>query len=184
MGPGIGDWGLRIGDWGLKKRNSPILNPQSPISNPQSPISKARLPVMLHFGLTIINGNVMSARFAILHHVNYEIEHWDLMLEHEGVLLTWKLPLEPIDRSMFPMPACRIKDHRVMYLDYQGPISGDRGEVTRVDGGLVVIERLSERECVCRLSEGRLAGRFHLLWTGEGPQDWLLEVLPTTPVPT
>ena len=29
----------------------------------------------------------------------------------------------------------RLADHRLDYLEYEGPVSGDRGSVRRVDGG-------------------------------------------------
>jgi len=29
----------------------------------------------------------------------------------------------------------RLADHRLEYLDYQGPVSGNRGHVSRVDAG-------------------------------------------------
>ncbi|MBA4104494.1 MAG: hypothetical protein C0485_01965 [Pirellula sp.] len=67
--------------------------------------------------------------------------HWDLMLERDGVLLTWSLPALPAawggegGLAAEQIAATRLADHRIAYLDYEGPISGDRGVVTRVDGG-------------------------------------------------
>lgn len=67
--------------------------------------------------------------------------HWDLMLEREGRLLTWSLLTLPAAwggdaaASDEPIAATRLADHRIAYLDYEGPISGDRGAVTRVDRG-------------------------------------------------
>lgn len=67
--------------------------------------------------------------------------HWDLMLEREGVLLTWSLPALPAawggeaGIAFEQIDATRLADHRLAYLDYEGPISGERGSVTRVDGG-------------------------------------------------
>ena len=66
--------------------------------------------------------------------------HWDLMLEREGVLLTWNLPALPAAwggeaAGFVEIAATRIADHRLAYLDYEGPISGDRGAVTRIDRG-------------------------------------------------
>ena len=59
--------------------------------------------------------------------------HWDSMLETDGVLRTWALPAEPAkDHEMI---AEALADHRLAYLDYEGPISGDRGEVRRWDAG-------------------------------------------------
>ncbi|MBX9791968.1 MAG: hypothetical protein K2Y37_23845 [Pirellulales bacterium] len=59
--------------------------------------------------------------------------HWDFMLEADGVLRTWALERAP--DSAADQIAEQLPDHRIAYLDYEGPVSGDRGEVTRWDAG-------------------------------------------------
>lgn len=70
--------------------------------------------------------------------------HWDLMLERDGALLTWRLPTLPAPwrdadgEAALPSPsdaAVRLHDHRAAYLEYEGPVSGNRGHVARVDRG-------------------------------------------------
>ncbi len=100
------------------------------------------------------------ARFAILHHRAPQGEHWDLMLERGGVLLTWQLSRDPGDGACLPIPARRLQDHRTHYLDYEGPISGDRGVVTRVDRGRVKFTKVTAFECAFELTGGRLGGAF------------------------
>jgi hypothetical protein len=86
--------------------------------------------------------------------------HWDLMLERAGVLRTWELAEAPTaDR---PVAARSLPDHRLAYLDYEGPISGDRGVVTRWDQGEHLIERESESELVLELIGERLRGTIRL----------------------
>lgn len=72
-------------------------------------------------------------RFVILEHDHPEL-HWDLMLETGDVLRTWRLAEPPtaIGQSIRAIP---IADHRTMYLDYEGPVSGNRGTVNRWDAG-------------------------------------------------
>jgi hypothetical protein len=70
-------------------------------------------------------------RFVILEH-DHPFLHWDFMLEVDGLLKTWRLPAPPADG---PRTATAIGDHRLAYLDYQGPVSGARGTVTRWDAG-------------------------------------------------
>ena len=77
----------------------------------------------------------MTAQFVILHHVLDGGEHWDLMLEKDGMLATWQLPLMLTGSADLPMTARRIGDHRLDYLTYEGPISANRGRVTRVEKG-------------------------------------------------
>lgn len=72
-------------------------------------------------------------RFVILEH-DYPERHWDFMVESGEVLWTWRLP-EPPAVGREPMAAVRIADHRLAYLEYEGPISGGRGSVHRWDEG-------------------------------------------------
>lgn len=71
-------------------------------------------------------------RFVILAH-DWPTPHWDFLAEAGNVLRAWRLrrgPLIDVD-----VPAEPNFDHRLLYLDYEGPLSGDRGTVTRWDGG-------------------------------------------------
>lgn len=104
----------------------------------------------------------MPAKFVILHHVLPDGEHWDLMLERGDVLLTWRLVREPVDGSSLPIPAEKLGDHRRAYLDYEGPLSGGRGSVRRVDAGTFEFEAATPDEYEIRLGGGRLIGRFSL----------------------
>jgi len=73
-------------------------------------------------------------RFVVLHHTGIDLPHFDLMLELSpgSELSTWRLPHWP------PIPGDNfivLSNHRREYLEYEGPISGDRGEVKRVARG-------------------------------------------------
>ncbi|HYE21433.1 MAG TPA: hypothetical protein VEA69_23500 [Tepidisphaeraceae bacterium] len=50
-----------------------------------------------------------------------------------GPLYTWRCPYIPTEIAV--TPATRLPNHRPIYLDYEGPVSGGRGRVTRVAGG-------------------------------------------------
>ena len=71
-------------------------------------------------------------QYVILTH-DHPFLHWDLLLEKEGVLKTWRLLKEPDSQSRIEVEA--LPDHRVHYLDYEGPVSGDRGTVSQWDKG-------------------------------------------------
>jgi len=71
-------------------------------------------------------------RYVILEH-DWPQKHWDFMLEAGDVLQTWRLPTAPV--ANMDISAEKTFDHRLMYLDYEGPISGDRGSVVRWDAG-------------------------------------------------
>ena len=70
--------------------------------------------------------------FVLLEH-DHPVLHWDFMLERGPVLRTWRLDRIPGDAA--EISAEPLPDHRVAYLDYEGPVSGDRGSVQRVDRG-------------------------------------------------
>jgi hypothetical protein len=71
-------------------------------------------------------------RFVILEH-DHPYLHWDLMLEAGAVLRTWRLAAAPMPGES--VAAEPLPDHRLMYLDYEGPVSNNRGHVQRWDWG-------------------------------------------------
>jgi hypothetical protein len=73
-------------------------------------------------------------RYVILTH-DHPFLHWDLMLEHGEALRTWRLSAPPAPGV--DVAAQLLGDHRRAYLDYEGPVSGDRGYVTRWDAGVI-----------------------------------------------
>ena len=82
-------------------------------------------------------------RFAILTH-DHPYLHWDLLLEQAGQdsLLTWRLEKSPALGEV--ILAEELPGHRRIYLDYEGPVSGNRGKVRRWDAG--EYERLSQMQ--------------------------------------
>jgi hypothetical protein len=72
-------------------------------------------------------------RFAILVH-DHPFLHWDLLLENGDSCRTWRLFVDP-ELPADEFLAESIPDHRLMYLDYEGPVSGQRGLVTQWDRG-------------------------------------------------
>lgn len=72
-------------------------------------------------------------RFVILHH-DWPFDHFDFMLEGDGRLMTWRLPNAPTAGET--VVAERLPDHRIDYLNYEGPVSGGRGTVRCWDRGI------------------------------------------------
>ena len=85
-------------------------------------------------------------RFVILHHEfprdHPRRSHWDLMLEFDGKLKTWALDSQP-DYEV-ETAGQRLADHRLQYLEYEGPISNERGSVARFDRGHFEIHSIEE----------------------------------------
>lgn len=79
-------------------------------------------------------------RFVVLLHYYHDDRknHWDLMLQSGGTLLTWALPPQAEPQTIlgpFTTDAKRSPDHRIEYLHYEGPVSANRGEVRQWDAG-------------------------------------------------
>lgn len=108
-------------------------------------------------------------RFVILEH-DFPSLHWDLMLEANEVLRTWRLDAPP--QLGVSIAAEAIPDHRLLYLVYEGPISGNRGRVVRWDHGTFVELIHEEDHLIARLEGQRLRGILELtyengdLWKG------------------
>jgi hypothetical protein len=93
-------------------------------------------------------------RFVVLRHDSPQGVHYDLMLEVGGGLRTWSLPEPPVAGVEFE---CRLlADHRLAYLDYEGPISGGRGTVTRWDRGTYEIQQQSDCQWAVALAGEKL----------------------------
>lgn len=119
-------------------------------------------------------------RFVVLHHLGHGPEHWDLMLEVEGKLVTWQILRDPrgaTDAAGRPeaLPARRIGDHRLAYLSYEGPVSAGRGTVRRIDQG--TCEPVEVRDDRWRVRfDGRVFLGWYLLTETEGHgNDWLIQ---------
>ena len=109
-------------------------------------------------------------RFVILCHDSSLGKHFDFMLEADGVLKTWALPEAPTAGVELTCEA--LADHRLAYLDYEGPISGDRGRVTRWDRGTYVVERQNDREWAVKLAGDRLGGMAAIQRSADDPKHW------------
>jgi hypothetical protein len=93
-------------------------------------------------------------RFVILEH-DHPVLHWDFMLEAGNSLRTWRLSQMPCVPSCMDCQA--LPDHRLAYLDYEGPVSKGRGSVQRTASGQYALLRESDRELVVELRGAKLS---------------------------
>lgn len=98
-------------------------------------------------------------RFVVLTHDHPHL-HWDFMLEQEGVLRTWRLPQPPAAGRV--LEAEQLAPHRIAYLDYEGPVSGNRGTVQRWDRGEFSIDEFTDSAVRIQLRGAKLDGRVEL----------------------
>ena len=94
-------------------------------------------------------------QFVILTH-DHPFLHWDFMLEDGEVLRTWRLLSEP--NSSGEIPAERLPNHRKHYLDYEGPVSNNRGTVWRWDWGVYTLIQETQAKIIVQLEGQKLNG--------------------------
>ena len=113
-------------------------------------------------------------RFAILEH-DHPWRHWDLLLEAGPACRTWRLSSPP--GSDADITAQAIPDHRLMYLDYEGPVSGDRGQVTQWDAGTFAWRVDVPDRVAIDLTGRRYSGLLELVRVEQG---WRVRFHPAT----
>jgi hypothetical protein len=130
---------------------------------------------------------------------NYERKsHWDFMLEVRGALRTWALSALPAGWRAAQLrtqelcfgcaPAATVDevvaepldDHRLEYLEYEGPVSGDRGRVLRIDSGIYATESHTSPCWRLALAGRYLQGIVELRRTGADQSQWTLQYFPGT----
>jgi hypothetical protein len=77
---------------------------------------------------------VIRLRYVVLRHEGIDRPHFDLMFETSrgSMLATWRSSEWPVNERTRLEP---LGEHRRDYLTYEGPISGDRGNVRRIHSG-------------------------------------------------
>ncbi|MDH3707130.1 MAG: hypothetical protein OES57_13755, partial [Acidimicrobiia bacterium] len=102
--------------------------------------------------------------------------HWDLRLEHEGVLLSWALPRgipwNPNENRL----AVRTEDHSLEFLDYEGDAVDagyGTGRMTNWDRGTYEAHKIEDDKLVVTLAGDRVAGKYSLFSMRDG-RDWLI----------
>src|SRR5688572_17041074 len=91
-------------------------------------------------------------RYVVLHHQGVPQPHFDLMIETMpgAQLMTWRCPSWPIAQET---NLTRLGEHRRDYLEFEGPLSGDRGHVRRVAKGMCDVKWLSPHELEANLGD-------------------------------
>lgn len=69
-------------------------------------------------------------------HVDWMLE-WSACEPGQLVSIRLETPLNTLEKGTF-LPGTRLKDHRAAYLEYEGPLSNDRGHVRRLERGNIL----------------------------------------------
>ncbi|MEA2457652.1 MAG: bifunctional non-ous end joining protein LigD, partial [Thermoleophilaceae bacterium] len=115
-------------------------------------------------------------RFVIQEHSATRL-HWDLRLEHDGVLLSWAVPNGIPQDPDENRKAVHTEDHPLEYLDFHGEIPKGNygaGTMTIWDRGTYVPEKIQDRKVTVESHGERVQGRYSLFQTGDDPKDWMI----------
>ncbi len=122
-----------------------------------------------------------AARFVIQEHHATRL-HWDLRLEHDGVLASWAIPngipADPSDNRL----AVHTEDHPLEYLDFHGEIpAGEYGAGTMKiwDHGTFETHLWDDKKVEVTFHGERLSGRYGLFPIGQrgregSEKDWMI----------
>jgi bifunctional non-homologous end joining protein LigD len=118
-------------------------------------------------------------RFVVQEHHATRL-HWDLRLEHDGVLASWAIPngipADPKENRL----AVRTEDHPLEYLDFHGEIPKGQygaGTMTIWDQGTFDIHKWEDRKVEVTFQGERLNGRYGLFpigRPGDSKDDWMI----------
>jgi bifunctional non-homologous end joining protein LigD len=115
-----------------------------------------------------------QGRFVVQEHHARRL-HWDLRLEHNGVLASWALPRGIPQHPKENRLAVRTEDHPLEYLEFEGEIpKGEYGAGTMEvwDRGTYDAEKFRDDEVIATFHGERLQGHYALFRTRG--KDWLI----------
>jgi bifunctional non-homologous end joining protein LigD len=114
-------------------------------------------------------GDGSGGRFVVHEHHARNL-HWDLRLEHDGVLLSWALPrgVPQLPDNRANRLAVHTEDHPLSYIDFHGEIPAGQygaGEMSIWDSGTYEAEKLRSDEVIATFHGRRWRGRYALFQT-------------------
>jgi bifunctional non-homologous end joining protein LigD len=122
-----------------------------------------------------------ASRFVVQEHHATRL-HWDLRLEHDGVLASWAIPNgippDPKDNRL----AVHTEDHPLAYLEFSGDIPKGEygaGSMTIWDQGTFETHEFNDKKVEITFHGERLSGRYGLFPIGrkgdkEAEKDWMI----------
>jgi hypothetical protein len=97
--------------------------------------------------------------------------HWDVMFDlGDPALPTWALERPPDDE--IEQIVTRLADHRLAYLDYEGPLTSGRGRVERWDRGICNVLSRTPDLWQLHLQGERLTGEVSLMRSAPDSPHW------------
>ena len=108
------------------------------------------------------------------HHASHL--HYDLRLEHEGVLKSWAIPKEPPSKPGIKRLAIAVDDHEIGYEKFEGEIpkgSYGAGTVKIWDRGSYTAEKFDKDHVIIDIKGKKLKGVYYLVKLKGQEKNWL-----------
>jgi len=106
--------------------------------------------------------NVIENQFVIQQHNTPDGGHWDLMLQIEDALWTWRLHHSPQHIHSIPIVVEKIADHPLRFLTYEGPVQNHTATVKIVDHGNFEVIKQSDKDIQFEAHGKTLSRQFQL----------------------
>ena len=103
-----------------------------------------------------------SGKYVIQKHTRGEDIHWDLMLEADSALETYRLALPPEKLTKETSPAVKIFGHPLRFLTYEGPVNKGEGNVGIADRGTYNVTCQKPNHTELKITGQILQGQFIL----------------------
>jgi hypothetical protein len=104
-----------------------------------------------------------NRKFAIQKHICENDIHWDLMLEAENELETYRLNISPEKLTDGGTASAeKIFNHPLKFLTYEGPVNKGKGMVEIADAGIYEIIAKNDTSTEFRFTGRILKGKFIL----------------------
>jgi hypothetical protein len=115
-----------------------------------------------------------NRRFVVQQHKTVSGVHWDVMIEADDVLWTWRMPCSPEHVGDVPLSLTKIADHPLRFLTYEGPVQNKTGSVHIADSGRVEITPHTHQSLTINFDGKHLQGQFELTCTETAQKKWKL----------
>jgi hypothetical protein len=104
-----------------------------------------------------------SKKFVVQKHQREsEPTHWDLMLERDEILETYRLSLPPDRWEKETIETEKIFDHPLKFLSYEGSVNSGKGRVEIADCGTYRLIERNETQQQILFSGNLLKGEYRL----------------------
>jgi DNA ligase D-like protein (predicted 3'-phosphoesterase) len=103
--------------------------------------------------------------------------HYDLRLQHKGVLLSWAIPKEPPKTGRIKRLAVQVEDHPIEYAKFHGIIPEGMYGAGKVEiwdkGSYELLDYEKDKKMHIKINGRKLKGEYALIHFRPGTKNWL-----------